>query len=327
MKKKRSTTAFAIVISFAVIILNSIVFYLWSTSTISTADFEEMFQIQENLIQHSDKKLVVFNALGKVHNLVLVEHARRNVFQPDEWECVAFMFAKENRIPDENEHFRRLQDDLQCIIPRTPGIHWGDFLQFMIPLFTSKFDYIALVLDDIFMPIQGKNAVSATKLIERMKKYDIDVIQPGIVGDTRYFINRTKETNMERCIVEVPFIETYAQIFTKEAWNCYYSMLNYDGSKGWCYALCFKAQCPKFKLAVDFSMQGWHMDRLIHELPTEELHGTNLTGWKYERPIRSEGYRKIKNPRAPCKRLSNCINPKNISYSIWNPIECGKEDE
>jgi hypothetical protein len=183
------------------------------------------------------KKLVVFNALGKVHNLALVEHARQNVFQPDEWECVAFIFAKEDRTPDENKHLRRLQDDLQCMIPRTPGIHWGDFLQFMIPVFTSQFAYIALVLDDIFMPIQGQNTINATTLIERMEKHHIDVIQPAIVGDSRHFIRKSKQFNTERCIVEVPFIEIYAQIFTKDAWNCFYSMLNYDGSRGWCYAL------------------------------------------------------------------------------------------
>lgn len=307
----------------------------WYISTANQLAPQPAQSTQDHIVDHSvyesnafnmptSKKLVVFNALGKVHNLVLVEHARRNVFKPGEWDCVAFMFAKEDRIPKNNENLKKLQNELQCTIPRTPGIFWGDFLQFMVPVFTSNFDYIALVLDDIFMPIQGQYTVNATKLIERMETYDIDVIQPAIVGDTHSSIKRADGNNMTRCIVEVPAIETYAQIFTKDAWECFYSMLDYDGSRGWCYDLCFKPHCPNLKLAIDFSMQGWHMDRKVTRLPRKYISGTNVTKWRPELRIKSEGYQDT-NGFAVCKRLSQsskCYAVKDFQEFEFSLITC-----
>ena len=68
------------------------------------------------------KNLVVYNALGKTqNNLALVEHSRRTTFNPDEWDCVAFMFVKEDLIPDEDPRLRNLIDELGCSVPRRPG--------------------------------------------------------------------------------------------------------------------------------------------------------------------------------------------------------------
>ena len=116
------------------------------------------------------KNLVVFNALGKINNLPLVEHSRRTIFQPDKWDCVAFMFAKEDRIPNNDTHIKQLRDELGCTITRTPGVMWGNFLQYISPTFVSNYDHVALVLDDMFIPDQGLHAVD-------VEKYDQKYVQ------------------------------------------------------------------------------------------------------------------------------------------------------
>jgi hypothetical protein len=47
---------------------------------------------------------------------------------------------------------------------------------------------------------------------------------------------------MDNCIAQVDFIETYLQVFTRDAWKCYYQMLHYTGSRGWMYDL--KSSAP-----------------------------------------------------------------------------------
>jgi hypothetical protein len=270
---------------------------------------------QDKRSRSTAKKLVVFNALGKKHNLPLVEHARRTIFKPAKWDCVAFMFAKENRISDDDPHLHRLQDELGCTIVRTPGVMWGTFLQYVSPTFVSNYDHVALVLDDMFIPDQGPHAVDVNKMIRNMAKHDIQVMSPGIVGDTYKLIENAEKEGLDGCIGEVQFIETYVQLFTRDAWTCYYNMLHYSGSKGWCYDACFKSQCPDFRLGQDFSMLAWHMDRELTELPKAEILGTDLVDWKPEEPIVENGYQEIDGMKI-CERLGGChIDKQNISIT------------
>jgi hypothetical protein len=274
----------------------------------------ELRDLRDLNARSTNDNLVVYNAIGKAHNLALVEHSRRTVFKPDEWDCVGFMYAKEDRIPDDDPHLRRLIDELGCVIIRAPGTMWGDFLQYITPIFVSNYEYIALVLDDIFIPDRGPHAVDANKMLENMKKHDIHVMTPGIVGDTY----NTLDYGVDRCIVELKFIETYVQIFTRDAWECYYSMLHYTGSRGWCYDVCFKGQCPDFRLGQDFSMLAWHMDRGITELPQEEVFGTDLVDWAPEVHIEDQGYFQT-NGMAICGRLGCQVSAEEMLDKISCP--------
>ena len=228
------------------------------------------------------------------------------------------MFAKEDRIPDDDKHLRTLIDELGCTIPRTPGSMWGDFLQFITPTFVSNYEYVALVLDAIFIPDQGPHKVNATKMIENMEKHDIHVMQPGMVGDSRRVLNLAQAKGLDRCIVEVDYIETYVQVFTRDAWECYYKMLHYSGSRGWCYDICFKGQCPDFRLGQDFSMLAWHMDRGITELPQEEVFGTDLVDWAPEVHIEDQGYFQT-NGMAICGRLGCQVSAEEMLDTISCP--------
>ena len=237
------------------------------------------------------------------------------------------MFAKEDRIPDDNPHLLNLKEELGCTIPRMPGTYWGDFLHYITPTFVQNYEYLALVLDDIFFPVQGEDAVNATKLIQNMQVHDIDVIQPGIVADTHGYIQRSIDENLDQCVVEVNFIETYVQIFNSAAWECYYKMLHYTGNRGWCYDVCFKHECPHLRLGYDFSMKAWHMDKKIKQLPQDRLNGTDLDDYVHEAPILSEGYRDLEK-RAICDRYK-CPgkNSPDWALKLMEKITCQDADD
>merc|ERR550539_808102 len=98
---------------------------------------------------------------------------------------------------------------------------------------------------------------------------------PGIVGDTHRFIQTAEERGVDKCLVEVNYIETYLQLFSRDAWECYYKMLHYTtGNKNWFYDFCYKPQCPDLKLAQDFGMLAYHMnldgEGMEEERPNEE---------------------------------------------------------
>ena len=242
--------------------------------------------IRELRARSNVDNLVVYNALGRQHDLALVEHSRRNVFKPGEWDCVAFMFGKGERIPDDDKHLSILRDELNCSISRSSHMtwDWGTFLQYISPTFVSNYDYVALVLDDMFIPDRGERKVDPTKLIGQMKKHNIDVMSPSIMGDSHGFRQVAIDGNVDGCLMEVDMIETFVQLFSREAWDCYYNMLQFTGGRGWCYDICFQSQCPHLRMAQDFSMRAMHMDKWVveleYKLPEDEIIGTNLTHWK-----------------------------------------------
>jgi len=245
------------------------------------------------LSKSANTNIMVIDALGKDQNLILVEHYRRYIFTSDKWDCVAFMFADEELIPDTNPHLRNLVDELECSVPRTPGVQWGSFLQFITPTFVSHYDHIAIVLDDVFMPHKGLYAIKPDIMLKKMGEHGLGVIQPGIIGDTWNRLQKAKDSGIDKCLVKAFSIETYLQIFTREAWSCYYSMLQYTGSRGWCYDVCYHKQCPDIKMAHDFSMRAWHMDRSITRFPkyySKYLNSEGLKDWKPVKKIYSQGY-------------------------------------
>ncbi len=232
--------------------------------------------------------LVVYNALGHHHNLALVEHSRRNIFKPKKWDCVAFLSGVGgDKIPDDEEFLVTLRDELGCSISRPNGVvawDWGTFLQFITPTFVSNYDYVALVLDDVFIPDRGNRAIDPKKMIQDMEKYGIDVMSPSILGDSHGLRQVAIDEGVDGCLMEVDMIDSFVQLFTRDAWECFFNMLAFTDGKGWCYDTCFQSQCPDFKMAQNFQMRAMHMDKWVVELnynlPVEEVAETNLTDWK-----------------------------------------------
>lgn len=91
------------------------------------------------------------------------------------------------------------------------------------------------MLDDVFVPHNGVHSVDAMELLEKMEKYDIDVLSPGTINDTFGSVMKAKDQGLDGCIGEVDYIETFMQVFTRDAWVCFLKMLHYTGSRGWYY--------------------------------------------------------------------------------------------
>lgn len=265
--------------------------------------------------------LVVFDAVGKKNNLALIEHSRRTAFKQDEWDCVIFMYAVEDKIANENEHLKNLQKELGCSVPRMPGVAWGDFLQFLTPTFVDNYDYIALVLDDMFIPDQGDHPFDAAKLIEQMKENNIDIISPAVIADTWNFWERAANNGWDECLVEIDFIETFVQFFSRDAWGCYYNMLHYSGRRGFCYDVCLKEQCPDLKMAQDNSQFVWHLDAKKQiQIPPDRVQGTILTNWTHEENELSQGFYVGGGGWAICIKLGcNSFSKEANGRPFWIP--------
>mmetsp|Transcript_25963 Transcript_25963/g.32677 ORF Transcript_25963/g.32677 Transcript_25963/m.32677 type:complete len:344 (+) Transcript_25963:65-1096(+) len=258
-----------------------LVLFVWKDSS----------RVSRNLLEKSNAdRLVVYNSVGGANNLAFINHSRITAFPKEDWDCLIFMYVKEDHISDDDIHLINLRENLGCTVPRTPGMLWGTFLQFITPTLVANYDYIALVLDDVFIPNQGKHPVNIDKMVKTMEERDIHVMTPGIIGDTYGFINKAQEQGLDECIAEASMIETYLQIFTRDAWECYYHMLHYTGAKGWWYDMCYKSECPDFKLAYDFSMFAYHVDKENIELPKDEIVNTDLVNWKPDPKVTENGY-------------------------------------
>lgn len=280
-------------------------------------------QIEQNKNQLT-KNLVVFNAIGRKSNLILIEHARRNIFPQDDWDCIAFMYADDDDIENDSKNLQLLKDDLFCSISRMPGLHWGDFLHFISPTLTSNYYYISIVLDDVFIPHSGEHKVDVHKMIEQMKENGIDVFSPCVISDTFESLRKAQRKGLEECIGEVDYIEIYVKLFTREAWACFFKMLHYSGKRGWFYDVLFKEFCPNLTLAQDFSMWAWHMDKTLIYLPVSDYNCKNLSSWKIEKEVNDSGYYNISGDLF-CNKIGCSVDEIVVRYEadikreIWCP--------
>ena len=202
-----------------------------TTAVVSTTATQNQRKTNSN---ETDKKknLVIVNAVGQRSNLPLNVHAMDNHFSQDDWDCILFMYMNETVIPDDDDNLWKLQQEERCAVIRTPGIPWGVFLQFLPPLLVNQYEYIAVLLDDIYLPRQGKRPINVPRLLSQMQTHNLSSITPGIVSDNHRVLNPNKHKDYQDCLVEVKFIETFFQIFTLPAWKCFYNLLHYKGGRG-----------------------------------------------------------------------------------------------
>ena len=189
------------------------------------------------LDRSTNENLLIVDAVTKMVDLNIVAHNRHHIFTDDEWDCTVFTIATDQDIPKDNEVLSRLKNELNCSITRMPKADIGDFLQYVNPTFVNNYEYVSLLSDSIFFPIEGEMALKPSKVIEKMKELDIGSMQPMIKSGVHHVSKFIEESDRVGCITQFPYIETSAQFFTREAWLCYYHMLHYSGSNGWCYDL------------------------------------------------------------------------------------------
>ena len=245
-----------------------------TTTTLSSTTTDIHDSSTTNKEIKGKKNLLVMNALGRKESLPHMVHARTQ-HMPD-WICLAFMYVNESIIPDDNADMIALRA-AHCTIVRTPNVQWGNFLQSLPPALVDTFDHVAILLDDIFLPDRGPRPVNVTQLLYTMHQYQIDSIQPAVRGDG-WLVNPNfgQRARFLDCLVAVPMIETFFQIFTRTAWQCYYDMLHYKYGRGFCLDLCFRQYC-NVTLATDFSMLAYHLEKAQALIPPAAMAGTNLT--------------------------------------------------
>lgn len=142
---------------------------------------------------------------------------------------------------------------------------------FVLPPFVANYEYVTILLDDVYFPSEGKRALQPNKVVEKMKELNIGSMQPLVRGDTYNEVRISQGAGAMDCILEVKEIELYAQFFSRDAWECYYKMLDYEGPKGWCYDICMPEKCPDIVQAFDARFLGYHMDRGVQSMPNDEF--------------------------------------------------------
>ena len=326
-RRKRSLPALALCV---------VAFVLFSSNeqdATSFSPFSFLRNTSTRFLSNSKKStndyLVVINAVAKINNLPLVEHNRRHIFKKDSWDCVIFNVATDELIPDSNDYIQKLQDELECSIIKKPGSHWGDFLMFVLPSFVSNYEYVTILLDDIYFPNEGKMALQPDKVIDKMKEMNLGSMQPVIVGDTWGVVTQFGQIKAKDCIFEAKMIELYAQFFSRDAWECFYKMLDYEGSKGWCYDLCMPTQCPDVKMAYDGRFLGYHMDREVKSVPNDSFTESgdlvisdDVKDWAPQEKVELEksNYQTLNGFRV-CQKLK-CDFPWDPQYNI---LQCPDE--
>lgn len=221
------------------------------------------------------RNLLVMDALGRTENLRHMVFAK--VHHMPDWTCLAFMYVDETIIPDSHPDMIALRDKADCTVIRTPNVQWGNFLQYLPPALVDQYQHVAILLDDIFLPDRGPRPVNVTQLLDTMEQYNLDSIQPAVRGDG-WMVNPDirKRSQFLDCLLHVPMIETFFQIFTRSAWQCYYSMLHYKYGRGFCLDMCFEQYC-NVTLATDFTMTAYHLEKARELIPPEAIEGTYLT--------------------------------------------------
>jgi hypothetical protein len=230
-----------------------------------------------------EKNLVAFVALGSQSSVATVHHNVHAHFP--RWDCIVFVHLDESEISPDDQKVKEIGS--KCTIVRLPGLYWSHFLMTLTPQLTQQYEYIAVVLDDLFAPAHGESAVNMTKLLQQMQQYNLSSISPSIMGAAW-----PSTLPQEPCLWHVHQIETFFQIFSRDLFNCWRSFMHYSNRQGFCLDLCLDQQlCPSIsRLAVDATMIAYHVGHsgdVYDFVPESALGGVNLTDFM-DRP-RTEG--------------------------------------
>jgi hypothetical protein len=234
---------------------------------------------------HEEKNLVAFVALGTQSFIATVNHNIHAHFLG--WDCIVFVHKDESVISPDDPMLKEIGS--KCSILRLPGLYWSHFLMTITPEMAQQYKYIAVVLDDLFAPVQGDSAVNMTRLLQQMQQFNLSSISPSIKGS-----GWPSTQPQEPCLWHAHQIETFFQIFSRDLFNCWRSFMHFSNKQGWCLDLCLDKQlCPSIsRLAVDATMIAYHLgnvESVRDYVPESALVGINLTD-NVARPFASGGH-------------------------------------
>jgi len=262
------------------------------------------------------ENLLVFNALGRVDTLPYNLYAKTSHFA--DWACIAFMHVREDVIADDQQILVKLKEE-GCNVIRTPDVHWGVFIQYLSPVLVSHYKHIALLLDDVLLPKIGPLSIDVPRLLHEMEEFDLSVISPAVGGGGANHLQFRPEGNHteQGCLASTPYVETFFQIFTNDAWNKYHSILHYSGGRGWCYDLCFKVLHPTVRIAVDYSQAAWHLESPVPKQVLEKFDNSEFQDIEnLNLPKNGTMYKISKKDRKQLCNLHGCKRPENFKQSI-----------
>eukprot|EP00122_Pirum_gemmata_P021622 Pgem_evm1s20130 len=183
----------------------------------------------------------VLNNVASNINLFLNDASRN-------WECLIVVFADEEKLPAEK--LEVIPE--KCSIFRSVGSGWGSNLLLLDPkILEFLFDYIFILLDDLFLLQNGPNAVDLTKAVLKMQTYNIDIFSPRVYGSTYEHMYSDLHKDGSDCLHEVQVLEIFATIYTMEMWRCMYHYFEPQNEGGWCYDRCASEFCPGALQVVD----------------------------------------------------------------------------
>ncbi|KNC82903.1 hypothetical protein SARC_04823 [Sphaeroforma arctica JP610] len=233
-------------------------------------------KLDELLFQRTNKHNMSLPPFSENKNLVVVAGARPQYFEvvlanvqnhfSEKWDCLVYLY--EDDIPQE---FLNPLEEV-CFVHLLPNREWGDYLYLISPPFSDKYNHIAIMLDDVYMPATGKRRVDIPEMLYRMERHEISVLGPAIAGAHRL----TNQPSSEECMYEVNDIEVFMSIYSKAAWRCAWSFMEYWNHSGWCLDICYASLCPAFKQAIDHTMVAYHLPGQKPEKDTTEYDTSSI---------------------------------------------------
>ena len=194
--------------------------------------------------------VVVVAALsGHTNGPQLLSNLER--FAVDSWSCVAVSWdARAPRLP-------------RCSTLTRIGYKWASLInvtrQYVLH---EQATHIFLLLDDVLLP----RSFDVGDLLRYAEEHQLSYVSPAVKGATWAF--------MQNATFSAPFIEIYATLYVRQAWDCFMGLLDDEWlheereAVGWGYDLCMTTTCGQHRWGVMHTQRVTHLDtrkQLRHE--------------------------------------------------------------
>lgn len=200
---------------------------LWTalTTTAATAvsTYDQSAVTTRDRSHASARNLVVFNSIGRVATMHHVLHTLSAHFSdPTEWQCVAMVWGRHMALKMALRATSLHPDGpLACVLHVSTGARWGDFLHLLTSAVVTRFEHVAVLLDDLFAPASGPFAIHVPRLLEAMQTHQLGGISPAIFGaHAKPMLHLTGNKRARACVRYVRGIEVFFSIYTHAAWSC-----------------------------------------------------------------------------------------------------------
>ncbi|WOG93448.1 hypothetical protein DCAR_0312732 [Daucus carota subsp. sativus] len=218
------------------------------------------------------------------------DHIDRSVKKFSE-EFTVLLFHYDNRVSEWDE-FEWSKRAIHLSAPKQTK--WWFAKRFLHPDIVAPYDYIFIWDEDL-----GVDNFDPDEYIRLVKKYGLDISQPGLSPDskTTWLMTRKQDdSEVHKSTIERPgwcqgphvppcaaFIEIMAPVFSRDAWRCVWHLIQNDLVHGWGldFALRKCVQPAHEKIGVVDSQ--WIVHASIPTLGNQGVEGDGRTRWEMVR--------------------------------------------